>query len=38
MEIPLVEVPELNDSFDKDPIKKREDWEKYQILLEWSRK
>ena len=26
MEIPLVEVPELNDNFDRDPIKKREDW------------
>ena len=26
MEIPLVKVPELNDSFDKDPVKKREDW------------
>ncbi len=26
MEIPLVEVPELNDSFDKDPVKKRDDW------------
>ena len=26
MEIPLVDVPELNDNFDRDPIKKREDW------------
>ena len=26
MEIPLVKVPDLNASFDKDPIKKREDW------------
>lgn len=26
MEIPLVDVPELNDAFDRDPIKKREDW------------
>ena len=26
MEIPLVEVPNLNSNFDRDPIKKREDW------------
>jgi len=26
MEIPLVEVPDLNSNFDRDPIKKREDW------------
>ena len=26
MDIPLVEVPELNDGFDRDPVKKREDW------------
>ncbi len=26
MEIPMVEVPNLNSNFDRDPIKKREDW------------
>ena len=26
MEIPLVEVPNLNSNFERDPIKKREDW------------
>ena len=26
MEIPMVEVPNLNPNFDRDPIKKREDW------------
>jgi ATP-dependent RNA helicase DeaD len=26
MKIPLVEIPELNTDFDRDPIKKREDW------------
>lgn len=26
MEIPMVEVPNLNSNFDRDPIKKRDDW------------
>ena len=26
MKIPLVKIPELNTDFDRDPIKKREDW------------